>query len=54
MKMMKPGFLSIYLLSLPLVSEYEIPAEVFEIIGHLYVFPTFYIDFLEFGSLPQD
>lgn len=55
---MKPGFLHIYLSSLPLVpevSEDEVPVEVFDIIGHLYVFFFLsYIDFLQFVPLSQD
>lgn len=52
---MKPGFLHIYLSSLPLVSENEVPVEVFDISGHIYVgFFLSYIDFLQFGPLPQD
>lgn len=54
-KLMKPGFLHIYLSSLPLVSENEVPVEVFDISGHIYVgFFLSYIDFLQFGPLPQD
>lgn len=37
MKPVKSGFLHIYLSSLPLVSEDEVPV-VFDIIGNLYVF----------------
>jgi len=52
---MKPVFLHIYLSSLPLGSEDEVPVEAFDIIGHLYVFFFLsYIDFLQFGPLPQD
>lgn len=49
-----PGFLHIYLSSLPLVSADEVPVEIFEIIGHLCVVFLSYIDYLEFGSLPQN
>lgn len=54
-KLMKPGFLHIYLSSLPLVSKDEVPVEAFDIIGHLYVgFFLSYIDFLQFGLLSQE
>lgn len=52
---MKPGFLHIYLSSLPLVSKDEVPVEAFDIIGHLYVgFFLSCVDFLQFGLLSQE
>lgn len=52
---MKPGFLHIYLSSLHFMSKDEVPGEVFDIIGHLYVgFFLSNIDFLQFEPLPQD
>lgn len=47
-KLMKPGFL--HFSSLPLVSEDEVPVEVFDIIGHLYV-GVFFSPILIFYSL---